>query len=331
MPKKRSERTHGEKVIMLFAELYFSGQRRSLIELSEKLGCSKQTVQRLVDQITQAYNIPIEHSYESRRIYYQIRRPKKLPRNLSLSASELSMLQMCQAFTRHLLGKKLLEDSERAIQKSSTLAAGGGGGDHYGCFLPGTIDYTPHQEDIRRLVKAMDQKRVCRIVYKNPAAKRAKTFYIKPYKLFSYNNALYLHAGMARSPGARVTQFAFDPLLAVHRLREVDITERKFTFPADYDFEKHFNQEFGVIKQEGFTVQVELRGYAAVYAEERQLSPDQYIQKKNNRLILTFTASSEPEVVAWILAKGDEARVLSPDWLVEEIRNSAAAICRRYE
>ncbi len=50
MPKKRSERTHGEKVIMLFAELYFSGQRRSLIELSEKLGCSKQTIRRLVDQ-----------------------------------------------------------------------------------------------------------------------------------------------------------------------------------------------------------------------------------------------------------------------------------------
>ena len=78
------------------------------------------------------------------------------------------MLYMCQAFTRHLLGEELLRESEKAVTKSSTLATGAAGADHFAVFLPGTIDYTPRQNDIRQLLKAMDEKTICEIVYKKP-------------------------------------------------------------------------------------------------------------------------------------------------------------------
>ncbi len=332
MSQRRGDKKYGQRLISLFAELYFTGQPRSLIELTKKLDCSKQTVKRLVDDISDIYQIDIYEFFSGRRLFYQIRRPEKLPRNLSMSPSELSLLYMCLGFTRHLLGKDLLEDSEKAIQKSSTLAAGGGiESDHFAAFLPGTIDYTPRQQDIRQLVKAMDEKRICRIVYKRPMTPRAKTFYIKPYKLFSYNNALYLHAGMARYPGVKYQQFEYDPLLAVHRLQKVELTERNYTFPEQYDFEKHFNQEFGVIKQEAFQVQLELTGYAAVFAQERRLSPDQQVKKKKDGVILTFTSSSKPEAVSWILSMGEEARVLEPDWLVAAVGETIEKMRERYQ
>ncbi len=91
-------------------------------------------------------------------------------------------------------------------------------------------------------------------------AAREKTFYIKPYKLFSYDSALYLHAGMAQYPGSKYKDFPFDPLPAVHRLRKVEVTDRQYTFPKNYDFEKHFNQEFGVIKGKSFQVKLALQG-----------------------------------------------------------------------
>lgn len=247
------------------------------------------------------------------------------------SSSVPVMLQMCLAFTRHLLGKDLLMESERAIQKSSTLAAGATGADLFDAFLPGTIDYTPRQQDIRVLMKAMEEKTVCKITYKNPMESRGKTFYIKPYKLFAHNNALYLHAGMARYPGSKKTEFEFDPLLAVHRLKAVEPTDRKFVFPKTYNFEKHFNQAFGVIKQETFQVEVSLTGYAAAFAEERRLSPDQKIEQKRDGIVLTFTASSEPEVVSWVMSFGAEVKVLSPDWLVEEVKVAAENIRKRYQ
>ncbi|MFZ5564639.1 MAG: helix-turn-helix transcriptional regulator, partial [Thermodesulfobacteriota bacterium] len=92
------------------------------------------------------------------------------------------------------------------------------------------------------------------------------------------------------------------------------------------NFEKHFNQAFGVIKQETFHVEVALTGYAAAFAKERRLSPDQKVEQKKDGIVLTFTSASEPEVVAWVLSFGAEAKVLSPDWLVEEIRKTAAAV-----
>lgn len=328
MPRKRSDKTYGENLIWLFAELYFTGRRRSLVELAKEMECSKQTVIRMVDHISRAY-VPIEETKEGRKSYYHIQRPEKLPGALSMSPSEMVMLQMCLAFTRHLLGKDLLMESEKAIQKSSTLAAGATGADLFDAFLPGTIDYTPRQQDIRVLMKAMEEKTVCKI-YKNPMESRGKTFYIKPYKLFAHNNALYLHAGMARYPGSKKTEFEFDPLLAVHRLKAVEPTDRKFVFPKTYNFEKHFNQAFGVIKQETFQVEVALTGYAAAFAKERRLSLDQKIEQKKDGVVLTFTASSKPEVVSWVMSFGAEVKVLSPDWLVEEVKETAAAISGLY-
>lgn len=330
MPKKKSDKTYGEKLIWLFAELYFKGQPRSLIELAKELDCSKQAVMRMVDHISRAY-VPIEETKEGRRSYYHIPRPEKLPKALSMSSSEIAMLQMCQAFTRHLLGEEMIRESEKAVQKSSTLAIGAAGQDCFAVFLPGTIDYTPRQNDIRQLMKAMEEKKVCEIVYKKPMEETGKTFYIKPYKLFSYNNALYLHAGMARYPGSRKTEFEFNPLLAVHRLEKVTLTERKFEFPQSYDFEKYFNQAFGIIKQDTFTVKLALTGYAAAFAMERRLSPDQKARKnKDGDIVLAFTASSEPEVVSWVLSFGDEVKVLSPGWLADAVRQTIEAMRKRY-
>ena len=330
MPRKLSDKTHGEKIVWLFAELYFTGKPRSLIGLMNQMGCSKQTVTRLVDEISRAY-VPIQETKVGKKSYYHIPRLEKLPRALSMTSSELTMLYMCQAFTKHLLGKEQLLESEKALQKSSTIAAGTGGADHFAVFLPGTIDYTPRQKDIRQLMRAMDERIVCKIVYKNAFEETEKTFYIKPYKLFSYNNALYLHAGMARYPGSKKFEFDFDPLLAVHRLQKVTLTEKGYDFPRNYNFEKQFNQTFGIIKEDAFKVKLELEGYAAVYAQERKFSPDQKIRiNKDEKYILTFTASSEPEVLAWVLSHGAEVKVLSPEWLVEDVKEKVKAISKRY-
>ena len=115
-------------------------------------------------------------------------------------------------------------------------------------------------------------------------------------------------------------------LLAVHRLKAVEPTDRKFVFPKTNNFEKHFNQAFGVIKQETFQVEVSLTGYAAAFAKERRLSPDQKTEQKKDGVALIFTASSEPEVVSWVRG----GKVLSPDWLVEKVKETAAAISGLY-
>ncbi|MHB8205455.1 MAG: helix-turn-helix transcriptional regulator, partial [Desulfomonilaceae bacterium] len=114
---------------------------------------------------------------------------------------------------------------------------------------------------------------------------------------------------------------AFDPVLAIHRFRKVEIDETKahFQVPKEYDFQKAFNQTFGIIKDKKFEVEAEFTGWAAVFVEERVWSNDQVITRHGDKVRIKFTASSEPEILSWILSFGDEARLLKPEQIVDEL------------
>jgi predicted DNA-binding transcriptional regulator YafY len=136
---------------------------------------------------------------------------------------------------------------------------------------------------------------------------------------------------MARYPGKPYKEPDFDPLLAIHRTKNLELTERSFEFPKDYDFEKFFNQNFGVIKEEAFKVEMEFTGYATEYVAERIWSPDQkFIKKKDGTVKLKFSASSEPELISWVLSFGDEAKVVKPNWLIDKIKQIVISIQSEY-
>ncbi len=124
----------------------------------------------------------------------------------------------------------------------------------------------------------------------------------------------------------------FDPLLAIHRIRKIEITDRLFEIPKGYDFEKVFNKNFGVIKEEAFKVELEFSGWAAAYVSERIWSPDQkIIKRRDGKTRLTLSTSSEPELISRVLSFGDEAKVIKPKWLVEEVKTAISRMKQLYE
>lgn len=333
MPAKRDlYKSYGEKLISLFVRLLFSGERHSLTELAKTLNCSKQTVLRLIGNIRKSYGIAIEETKQGNRSYFQIRKSPTSLKNIPLTEAELQSLQLCKAFTQHLVGKKLYEEATQAIMKSKVALAGEkqAGECHFAAFRPGTIDYTTQHQIIHTLIDAMEKQKVCKLAYQAIEAPRPKTFHIKPLKLFSYHDAIYLHAQKAKEPGKPYRAPKYDPLLAVHRMKSVVMTDIAFQ-PEDFDFEKTFNQHFGIIKEEAFEVEVAFIGWAAAYVAERQWSPNQeIIRKGNNRIVLKFTASSRPELIGWLLSLGAEAKVLKPDWLVKEMKAKIAELVKCY-
>ncbi len=324
MPKKiQSDKDHGQKIIELFFKLFFSPYEYSLTELSRELECSKQTVGRIVDKINSSMKgIKIEDFTKNRRRYFKIRKDKIPSKAINLSQSEYGLLQMCCSFTQHLIGKETFDQAANALGKSQILIKNREtvSGKHFGAFLPGTIDYSSHQGIIKDLIAAMEKSKVCKVAYKSIGNKEAKVFHIKPLKLFSKGDTIYLHTQLSKTPGKVFKAPRFDPLLAIHRIDEIEITEASFKYPDNFDFEKSFNQTFGVIKEDAFQVKVEFSGYAAMYVRERIWSQDQEIvEKKDGKIELRFTATSEEEVLSWILSYGHEARVLEPDWFLKEV------------
>jgi len=315
-------KSYGEKLISLFVKLLFSGESYSLTELSRFLRCSKQTVKRLVEDLDKSYGVEIEQSKIANRHYYSIKKPSRVPM-MSVSETEFMVLQMCRDFTAHLLGDQLFSEVTSTLVKSHALASGhksGASSPFFSSYRPGTIDYTPHHDTIHTLIEAMTQKKVCTLVYQAIMETKPKTYAIMPLKLFSHKDTIYLHARIHHLNGENGEEMEFDPLLAVHRIRRVTMTDTPYDYPKDYNFEKVYNRNFGIIKDESFKVEAEFTGWAANYVSERIWSPDQTIEKKGeSHIVLTFSASSEYEVVSWLLFFGEEARLIAPENLVIEM------------
>lgn len=326
--------SHGQKLISLFARLLFSRESHSLTDLARELRCSKQTVLRNIEDIRRSYKIDIEEKIENRRKFYRIKKLSSAELNLALTDIELNTLFMCRAFTEQLLGREFFENAFQALEKSLSLYPKDKKvpTHHFGTYKPGSIDYTPFSESMQKLIEAMDRKKICKVAYKKIMASRAKSFYIQPLKIFSHHDTLYLHARKARKPGEKYAEPEFDPLLAIHRIKKVEITERSFKMPKDFDFEKMFNKNFGIIRDKAFKVEVEFSGYAAEYVSEKIWSPDQKITKKGkDTILISFSASSEPELISWVLSWGEEAKVIKPISVASQIKKKAHKMARIYE
>ncbi len=334
MPEKYDPyKSYGEKLIGLFARLLFSGESHSLTQLSVMLDCSKQTILRLLTDIRKSYDIDIEETKQGNRSYYRIRKSRASLQNIPITSAELQSLQMCKAFTQHLIGKKLYEEATQAISKSKATLAGDRqlGECHYASFRPGTIDYTSHHQIIHTLIEAMENQKLCKLTYQALNAPRPKTFYIKPRKLFSRHDTIYLYAQKAKEPGKPYRAPKYDPLLAVHRIKAVVMTDTGFQ-PDHFDFEKSFNQQFGVIKDGAFQVEVEFRDWSASVVAERIWSPDQKILKKGkDKILLKFTASSEPELISWLLSFGQDAKLIKPEHLIVRLTDIAGEMLKNYQ
>jgi hypothetical protein len=333
-PKKDPYQSYGQKLISLFARLLFSGERFSLTELSQILTCSKQTVLRLLENITMAFGVEIKEDWEGNRKYFRLRKVGKesIP-VLPFTGMDLNMLYLCRAFAEHLLGKNQFDEATQALLKTTTLVSEDKKplGKHFGSLQLGGIDYTPHHGTLRTIMQGMEERKICKVEHQSPWDTNPKTFFIMPLKIFSYRDAVYLHTRMARTPGKPYKDPGFDPLLALHRINKAELTERLYEFPKDYDFEKAFNRDFGIIKRKAFKVEAALKGWAAQYAAERIWSPDQKIEKKaNGKIKLSFTASSDSEVLSWLLSFGEEAQLLSPEWLVTKVGKKIEKLSRVY-
>jgi len=334
MPRKMNpDLSHSEKLIKLFAMLFFRHGSRSLTQLADHLGCSKQTVQHLIQKVEEGFGVSIERQTIGNRLFYVFNSPRKYPPAAMLSTSELNALQMCRAFTEHLMGTRQFSDTMLALEKSTLLLPDDSNlpESHFGVMRFGSIDYSPFQKQLLTLVEAMEKKRVCEITYRKIGEKRAKKSRIKPLKVFAQNESVYVHARYAKMPGKPFKVPDYDPLLALQRFKTVKMVETRFVFPKNYYFDRTMNRQFGVMHGKRFKVVAEFSGWAAEFVAERSWSPDQTITRKRSGIVrVEFTSSSKPEVLNWILRFGEEARLVGPKVLVEELKERLAQITDIY-
>lgn len=304
------DKSHGTKLLKLFAKLMLEGKRHYQSDLAEELECSKQTVGRLIGEIENFVGANLEIGTENRRRYYQLR-SYSARRTLGLDYEELRYLSICHDLATPHLPKGISQRVQETLFSLSVLMADR----DYGCredlqqrqvgFKPkGYIDYSDYFQFIEKFIDAARDRNVCLVEYKANARKQAKTYYFAPGRVFSMNNALYVQ-------GFQVSKKWFEQeratTFAIHRVLDVTKTDKK------YDFEPVVEDQssFGMNWHEPRAYRIKFDAEAADYVRERIWSEDQKIEElADGGIILTLNAASERELMAWVWSFGEQAAIV---------------------
>ena len=326
-----------EKMLSMYTMLLFTGKEASLSELSAELGCSKQAVLRLIDQLEASRFGKLLRYKRGRETIYCLDRPKRLPK-ISLNAEGLHQLALCRDFMLHLLPGPMRKNVDATLQQASAyvsendipMSAQDAGllsvGDS---FSKGRIDYSPFQEILHTFIKAIREKKICAVRYKASIAKEPNSFDFAPKRLVAFRESILIHGWIVPEKTAAPALDERPYTLALQRVQKAGLTRRNADSLPDVGMT---HGVFGLLEGEPFPVRIQFAPGAATYVAEREWSADQKITlHKNGGLTLALTARSPAEVISWVLGFGEDAEIISPAWLRDDLARQIRALAVRYE
>lgn len=314
---------------MLYSLLLFSGRAYSHTELSRLLDCSKSTVTRVLTdiEVTPGLHVKIDVEKVGREHYYRATRPESKP-NVSLEARALEDLALCRDLVANILPSNLRDDITATINQTAVLLAEyDGRGD---ALTPvalaaskGSVDYSKHQDVLATVLDGIRQNRIVKLTYTAHDRTEAKPMAVAPQNLVTHRDSLYLKARREKDLD-RKNGF-YDPILAIQRIVTATLTNREFTPPKPT--KKDAYSVFGFMPGESFPVIVEAEAPVVRYLKERTWSHDQQFEDLDNgRVRLQFSATSEDEVVSWVLGFAGKMVLVAPEGLREKTKRAVEKI-----
>jgi len=187
-----------------------------------------------------------------------------------------------------------------------------------------TKDYSGSEELIETLVGAVLEQRTCRVSYHAFSTGRTSSFDIDPLRLVEHDGGLYAFV--------RVTRYDSIRIIAVERIRGLEVSDLVFDYPADFDAEGMLRSSFGLTFGDPVAVRVWFSPEQAPYVAERRWADTQEIETQSDgSVILSMTTSGVFDVKRWVLSFGAQARLIEPIDLAREIRADLEQAAEQYE
>lgn len=181
-------------------------------------------------------------------------------------------------------------------------------------------------EYLSRIIEAIAKNRIISLTYSRYNSNRESLWIVEPYGLKQSGRRWYLFAGKRG--------LEYPTVLALDRITSLRITNDTFVKNPAIDIRKHFEDVVGVNVDEDFGCQlVTLR----VYGTQRAYIEDLPLHKSQRLISHTpeysdyeLTVRPEYEFQHAILRLGNDAEILSPAWLRDDMKWYATELLKRY-
>ena len=148
---------------------------------------------------------------------------------------------------------------------------------------------------------------------------------VQPYHLGCIENQWYL--------------FAFDldrqqmRTFVLGRMKDVHLTGKRFTRPADFSMTQHLGDSFGVFSNDGKPQEVRIRfdSFAARLVRERKWHASQKIKElAEGEIEFSLKLGNLTEIQRWVLSWGEHAQVIATETLRSRLAKTAKALSAAY-
>ena len=177
------------------------------------------------------------------------------------------------------------------------------------------------------ILEALKKNQVLGMTYQSYIRDEAKTFEVEPYCLKAFKQRWYL---VARSP-------YYDKVMiyALDRVHWLEIKDKSFKYPKDFNAEEFFDDCFGIIVDCNVsieTVKLKVSAGQANYLRSLTLHQTQREIERNDEYSI-FTVRLRPtfDFRQEILSQGCDIEVLEPKWFRDEITEISKHMWNKYK
>jgi len=295
-------------------------------ELADELEVSRRTVFRDLNMLEMA-RIPYYFDAESNG--YRINQHFFLPPvNLTLTEA-LAMLVL----TGRMKGARrlpLLSEAGRAALKLESALPGavrqnvGSMIDKLSVSPPAVCRHESLGGVFDELLKAIAERKVCRLVYISFHERKQIVTHVHPLRLAFHGRAWYLIAYSGKHRENRTFKLG--------RIRKLTVTNRRFPEPPAVQLDEHFGQAWSMIP-EGRLYKVQLHfepQVAGNVAEVRWHDSQRVEWNDDGSMDFHVSVDGLGEITWWILGYGDQVEVIAPASLRKRICAIAEKMAARH-
>ena len=293
------------------------GKGRTLQQLRAELGVTKRTIQRDI-QVLEQDGFPVSSEQRNRSIYWKLAYDPVAEAALDLTHEERMALYFSRGLLKPLVGTPFFDAIESALAK---IGAGISAPGHsllksldgqVGIAPFGMKDFSRSRAVIAVLTRAIQHHFTVTLTHATPQHRNAVEYRLDPYRLQYHQGGLYLIALDHAKEDVRT--------FAVERIRSAAVTRSRFTPPPPATLDELQSTAFQLIHGEPRLVRIRFSPEQAPYIVERQWHHSQKIENlPNGGVILSLRVASLWEVRHWLYGWADDAQILEPVELVDQV------------
>lgn len=303
-----------------------SGGGATVYDIAERLGVSVRTAIRYLRAL-EAAGEPLYEEQEARRKVWRLM-PSARQETITLSTSQMVSLFLSRRVFDFLAGTGFKEDLDDVFERlGATLRRQDFAAARNLELKLFDINEAPHiyedrLEHVNDILTALLREDRLRVTHES-VARQKKEFLLEPYTLLVYKKGLYL-AGHSHAHQARRT-FSLDGFGNVEWLKG-----DRYTYPPDYHPSQLAEGAFGLIRGPRERVRIRFEEKVARFVRRRLWHPTQELRRVPGGIELVMELSGTVELVSWVLGFGDQAEVLEPEGLRQQVADELRRAAARY-